>query len=86
MKAVKNVIKTLLVISSVALIVNSCGGGGGGGSSTTPPTTGGGNTQSMTKSFTVSLASIEIRRVSNDGRVEVDTADISSSGTLAFNQ
>ena len=69
----RNFIRALNIISLV-LVLGACGNSG---SDSEDETSG--------VSFTVSLTSIDIRRVSNGGAIDVNTASI-TSGTLTFNQ
>jgi ABC-type oligopeptide transport system substrate-binding subunit len=78
MNTMKNKILALLVAFSLAML-NACGGG----SDSSSPSNG--NNQPVTKTFIVSLESVDIRRSSNGDVVDVNTAGI-SSGTLTLNQ
>lgn len=65
----KNIISTLLMISSV-LVLTACGDGGGSG---------GGEVESLkTSTFSVSVSDINMRRISNGDAVFVDITGISS--------
>lgn len=60
------------------------GGGGGGGSSTgTGGGTGGTTTDPVSKSFSVSVASMTVDRLSNGEQVTVDTSEV-ASGELTY--
>lgn len=67
--------------------VTACGGGGGGGGGTpTEPDRATDQPDAPTasdKAFTVSLNSVDIRRVSNGEQIVVDTSAV-NSGTLTF--
>lgn len=76
----KNLKQVCLIISSLMLL-SACGGGGS--SDDTPPT--GNNVSVSNKNFSVSLKNIDIRRVSNDESIDVNTAGV-SSGTLILRQ
>ncbi len=67
---------TLMTASSLTLL-SACGGGGGSEASV-------GNKQMVSKSFTVSLTSVDVTRTSNGDKVAVDTSGI-SSGMLTLN-
>jgi hypothetical protein len=76
----KSLIQKLLIVSLIVLL-NACGGGSGGNESSTSeevklPTN---------KNFSLSLSSVDIRRVSNGEMVAVDSSAI-SSGTLNLNE
>jgi len=77
----KNLLQTLLIISTFVLL-SACGGGGGG--SDESPTSGEVKT-TTSKKFSLSLSSVDIRRVSNGEEVLVDSTSI-SSGDLNLNQ
>lgn len=68
-------------------VLAGCGGGGGGSSSpsgggdTTPPPP-----STITKSFTVSVAAIDVSQTSTGESVVVDATSISASGTVEVNQ
>lgn len=68
-------------------VLAGCGGGGGGSSS---PSGGGGTTppppSTITKSFTVSVAAIDVSQTSTGESVVVDATSISASGTVEVNQ
>jgi len=92
MKTLRNGLMALLIASTFALI-SACGGGGsgdGGGSSAaegggaSPP---GQNDGSGTeeRTFTVSLASAEVRRSSSGDALVIDASGI-TSGTLILRQ
>ncbi len=72
MKTMKNLIETLLIVSSLAALT-ACGGGGGGDSS-------GGAVK-----FEVNLASVDIRRISNGDPIDVEVSGI-SSGELTYEE
>lgn len=69
-------------------VLAGCGGGGGGGSSS--PSGGGGTTppppSTITKSFTVSVAAIDVSQTSTGESVVVDGTSVSASGTVEVNQ
>jgi len=68
----KSAIRALLVVSPV-LLLSACGGGGGGsdgGGEPGPPI--------ITKTFTVNLSGVDVRRASNGSAVSVDVTGITS--------
>lgn len=69
----------VLLTASFLVILTACGGGGGSD-------TGGGNNQTVTKSFTVSLANVEVTRISNGDAVDVDATEITSTGSVKISQ
>jgi hypothetical protein len=76
----KSLIQKLLILSLLVLL-NACGGGAGGDDHSTS-----GEVKSLTiKTFSLSLSSVDIRRVSNGEMIVVDSSSI-SSGTLNLNQ
>jgi len=78
-------IRTTIAVCLV-LLTTACGGGGGssGGGSSGGGDTGGPTT--VNKSFTVSVDIIAATRVSNGDVVEIDTANLSQTGTLSATQ
>jgi hypothetical protein len=82
----KILFRTLLIILSIATL-SACGGGGGGGSDDTADATGTIDVpdQTVSKSFTLTLTSVDVRRVSNGDPVNVDTSGI-KSGSLTLGQ
>lgn len=77
MKTLRNRLIALLTASSLVTLT-ACRDGGSN--------TGDGNNQTGTKSFTVSLANIEVTRVSNGDAVDIDTAEITSTGSVNISQ
>jgi hypothetical protein len=86
MKTMKILFRTLLIILSIATL-SACGGGGGGGSDDTADATGTIDVpdQTVSKSFTLTLASVDVRRVSNGDPVNVEILGI-NSGSLTLGQ
>lgn len=67
------------------LLLAACGGGGGSGGaaapspvSPTPPT----GPQTVTKNYTVAVTEIGAKGVSSSAVIEIDTTNITSSGTV----
>ncbi|MFC1523494.1 hypothetical protein ACFL6N_01760 [Thermodesulfobacteriota bacterium] len=73
----KNAIRIILLALSV-MMLSSCGGESNPGNSSDEG-------DSTSKTFTVSLENVDVRRVSNGEIVKVDTTDI-TSGELSLNQ
>ena len=73
----KNKLKLLSVASVFFVVLSACGWIGGSGS--------GGGSQIITKSFSVSLLSAQVVRISSGGLVGVSTNGITSSGLVAVN-
>jgi hypothetical protein len=76
MKTMKILIRTLLIILSIATL-SACGGSDTG-TIDVPD-------QTVSKSFTLTLSSVDVRRVSNGDPVNVDTSGI-KSGSLTLGQ
>jgi hypothetical protein len=82
MKTMRILFRTLLIILSIATL-SACGGGGSGdtaaaGTIDVPD-------QTVSKSFTLTLASVDVRRVSNGDPVNVEILGI-NSGSLTLGQ
>ena len=82
MTQMKNILGPLILSAVLA----ACGGGGG--SSPTPPPTGGGTPppQTVTKTFTVSVAGVDASQTSTGESIAVDASAISSTGTVVVSQ
>lgn len=61
----------IVTLGFSVLMLASCGGGGSGGSDTQ-----GGSDTPSEKNFSVSLKNVDIRRVSNEETVDIDTSRI----------
>lgn len=74
----KKIYAVIFVCVANVMMLSACKSGGGGSSSgtSTEPIT-----SSTSRTFTVALKSVDVRRVSNGDAVVVDTAGI-NSGTL----
>ena len=69
-------IRNLVVICLVSFL-SACGGGGSDNSDSAGESQND-NSETTTRTFIVKLEDVEIRRISNDDRVEVDTSEIQS--------
>ena len=78
-----NNVKTALTITGLALALVGCGGGGSGGSSNDAGNTG---ETAVEKSFTVSLANVEVARTADGMPVMLETSDIQSGGMVTIRQ
>ena len=81
MSNVKNALNVGLL--SLALGLTGCGGGGSGDSTANSSSTG---ETTVEKSFTVSLANVEVARTSDGMPVTLETSTVSSSGTVTIRQ
>lgn len=71
-------------IAPLFAMLSGCGGGGSDSKGGNSNPSAGGNDQAVSKTFTVSLANIEVRRVSNGNSLDVDASNISRD--LVFKQ
>jgi len=76
-------VKHALTAGFLMLALTGCGGGDSGDSSANTGNTG---IQTVKKSFTVSLANLEVARISDGIPVSLETSNIQSVGTVTISQ
>jgi hypothetical protein len=70
---------SIVYLATLTLTLSACGGGGGGGDNDG----GGGPPDGQTRSFSVSLEGVDVRRSSGEEEVTVDTS-AATTGDLTY--